>query len=488
MKYHIKLKRRTSEGLAISASIIAFLMIGALTINVQAYDKKDIKDKAISQAIETDLLFDQSVPAHLIDVMTNDGIVTLSGSVDNLLAKDRALEISETVKGVRSVINRIDVKAIERSDSEIRSDVEDALLHDPAADSYEIKVSVKDGIVTLNGTVESWAEKQLARDVSKTVRGVKDVNNEILFDYETDRSDFEIANDVERRLETDPWVDATLINIEVKNGEVNLTGSVGSASEKTHAANTAWVTGAKAVDDSGLEVKWWMRDDMRREDKIAMKSDEEIKAAIEDAFLYDPRVFSFNPEVEVNAGEVILRGSVSNLRAKMAAEDDASNTIGVWRVLNFLKVRPGGIYPDSEIAKNIEQAFLQDVIVEPYKIDVNVRNGRVYLSGHVDSDFEKSHAEDLAARVRGVIVIDNNIVVDEPWEWKSDRAIAKDVKSELFWNPRLKGERIQVFVENGIVTLEGTIENWLEYRLATDEAYEGGALGVKNNLEIDPQT
>jgi osmotically-inducible protein OsmY len=68
------------------------------------------------------LLNDSGVPAYLIDVSTRDGIVTLSGWVDSLLAKERASEIAATIKGVRAVVNRIAITTV-RPDEEILEDV-----------------------------------------------------------------------------------------------------------------------------------------------------------------------------------------------------------------------------------------------------------------------------------------------------------------------------------------------------------------------------
>ncbi|HEX2277098.1 MAG TPA: BON domain-containing protein [Candidatus Tectomicrobia bacterium] len=124
------------------------------------------------------MLTEGGVPAHLIDVNTRDGIVTLSGWVDNLLAKERAGEIAESVKGVRAVVNRIAITTV-RPDGEILTDVRAAFQADPATDSYEISTIVKDGVVTLFGTVDSWPERWLSARVATGVRGVKAVTNEL---------------------------------------------------------------------------------------------------------------------------------------------------------------------------------------------------------------------------------------------------------------------------------------------------------------------
>jgi hypothetical protein len=93
----------------------------------------EISDQAISDKIDDELMQDASVIANKIDVATVYGIVTLKGDVANILAKDRAARIAETVKGVRSVINRINVRpAFSRTDADTQADVEAALLHDPS--------------------------------------------------------------------------------------------------------------------------------------------------------------------------------------------------------------------------------------------------------------------------------------------------------------------------------------------------------------------
>ena len=101
--------------------ILSIVVMFSLFINhpVLAAEAKDIKDIDITLAVDRQLQIDEGVPAHLIDVRTKDGIVTLSGPVENLLARERAAEIAATVKGVRSVINFIDVLAIIRTDAQV---------------------------------------------------------------------------------------------------------------------------------------------------------------------------------------------------------------------------------------------------------------------------------------------------------------------------------------------------------------------------------
>jgi len=138
-----------------------------------------ITDRQITSAIEKDIQTDSAISAHLVEVDTKSGVVTISGYVGNLLEKDRALEIAESNRGVRAVINKLQVRSLYRGDQEILNDVKMALVEDPATDGYEIAVSVYGGVVKLTGTVDSWAKKQLSMEVARGVRGVKDVKDNL---------------------------------------------------------------------------------------------------------------------------------------------------------------------------------------------------------------------------------------------------------------------------------------------------------------------
>ncbi len=118
---------------------------------------QNVTDQAVTDIVEDELVFDSAVATNAIDVETSEWIVTLAGSASNIFMKDRAERIAETVKGVRGVVNEIEVQpGVARLDSEIREDIDAALLEDPATDSYEVSVAVDEGVVTLSGTVESW--------------------------------------------------------------------------------------------------------------------------------------------------------------------------------------------------------------------------------------------------------------------------------------------------------------------------------------------
>lgn len=80
--------------------------------------------------------------------------------------------------------------------------------------------------------------------------------------------------------------------------------------------------------------------------------------------------------------------------------------------------------------------------------------------------------------------MENNIKSDATWEYKSDWEIEQDVENELFWNPIVDRDAIDITVEDGIVTLQGTVPSYNVKEAATEEAYQAGAKHVHNHLEL----
>ncbi len=462
---------------------VCFGVVLALSAGAQAAKPESIPDEKIMHAIETELLLDEGVSAHLIDVSVSDGIATLSGTSDNILAQDRAADIAESIKGVRAVVDRMKTSPVERADDQIRENILQALAIDPATSAMKIDVAVVEGTVRLSGTVGSWAEKDLASSVAKGVKGVTGVTNDITIAYPSRRKDSEIKADVLRQLQHDVRVDDELISIKVKNGAVTLQGTIGSATEKKIAIQNARVHGVASVDAGKLAVEWWARDSLQRK-KQPEVSENEITEAIYDAFRYDPRVSATRPTVNVVADVVTLSGEVTSLGAKYAAENTARNTVGVSMVHNLLRVRPQTMVPDSVIEQSIIKALARDPYLEMRELDVSVLNGKAYLYGRVNSRFEKRQADDVVSRLEHVIDIENNIEVLDDWEHTADQVIRRQIESKLYWSPQVNDQEVNVLVENGIVTLKGSVDSWTERKKAVQEAWDGGARYVKNDLEI----
>ncbi len=471
--------------------LILLLLVVQVTLYLPTYAQdipagEEIDDREIMFAVESELHLYESVPAHLIDVETMNGVVTLSGTMSNLLAHEQAAKLVGTIKGVRAVVNDIVVLESDRSDADIRSDVVEPLTTDPATDAYEIDVSVEEGVVQLTGTVQSAQKRDLADYVASGVRGVLAVENDLIIEYGAERSDEEIAAEIERRFDADVWVSSRGIDIEVNDGVVMLDGAVGSVAEKRRVKADAWVMGVDSVDVSGLEINWWDRETMRREAIYAELSDDDVRKSVRTALAYDPRVALDNVTVDVNDGEVDLSGAVDNVIAKIAAGRDARNTRGVWRVNNYIRVRPDGIPSDDDLEDRVEAALRRDPYVEVYEIDVDVMNGRAILAGEVSNSYEAEHAVDVAWRVNGIADVTSTIDFEHVWTPADDYEIRKAVLDQFGWSPVVDETDLTVTVENGVVTLTGTVDSWQERVAAQRNAYEAGAKDVVNDLELAP--
>src|SRR6266542_4192814 len=123
---------------------------------------------------------------------------------------------------------------IRKDDSEIKQAVQEEFKWDTRIKETEIGVEVKNGVVTLTGTVSSYAEKMAAQEAAHFVTGVLDVANdiEVKAPGSPGRTDTEIAQAVRHALEWDVGVPHERIRSTVSDGIVNLDGNVNFLRER----------------------------------------------------------------------------------------------------------------------------------------------------------------------------------------------------------------------------------------------------------------
>jgi len=133
----------------------------------------------------------------------------------------------------------------------------------------------------------------------------------------------------------------------------------------------------------------------------------------------------------------------------------------------------------------LEQARL---LIRAREIDVTVANGMVTLEGTVEDTWQKWRAEDLVADLSGVILVENHLTV-VPTESFVDQDIAEDIESALERNLYVVADDVTVEVENGTVTLSGTVTSWAARRAAYEAAlYTTGVVDVRNLLSVLTET
>src|SRR6202035_1207064 len=189
-------------------------------------------DNNLREDVLLELKWDPKISlASDIAVAVKDGVATLSGFVPSYWEKDAAEKAVKRVYGVRAVANDIEVKlATTRTDPEIARDVVRELDSHVSIPADKIKVTVKNGWVTLEGTVEWQYQKALAESAVKKLKGVIGVINNI--DLKPRVSPTEIKGKIQEALKWSAELDARRITVSVDDGAVKLYGSVRSYAEK----------------------------------------------------------------------------------------------------------------------------------------------------------------------------------------------------------------------------------------------------------------
>jgi osmotically-inducible protein OsmY len=214
-----------------------------------------------------------------------------------------------------------------RTDEQIQRDVLAELKWEPRVTPNEIGVAVKDGVVTLMGTVDSYAKRWEAEMAAHRVRGVKAVANdiEVRLPGSAERTDAEIAAAVVRALQSDAAVPIDEVDVTVSKGWVTLKGQVDWQYQKDEAERAVQrLTGVKGVFNS-----------------IAVKprpTPSELKEKIERALVRSAEVDAQRIQVEVQGSKVILTGTVRSWAEKQEAERVAFSAPGVTAVDNRITV------------------------------------------------------------------------------------------------------------------------------------------------------
>ena len=440
-------------------------------------------DAAIKNEVARQLAIDPGTMLEHYDVSVRRGIVELQAKVDTLYRERRALALAQNVRGVRGVVDRIEVRKQRRKPLFLKQDVDDALMTAPSIESFRVITQVDpDGEVTLTGTVGSYAQLHLAEALVLDVKGVTGVNNNLGVEVAFARPDDVIKQDVESRLASDPKVDAGTIDVKVKRGRVELFGTVGSEMERVHAWQDGRVMGARSVAVAGLDVDPWVCDRMRRE-VDPTPGDRRLRRAIRDAWSLDPRVKPLRMAMHVDRGLVTLVGSARSTEERRAAAQDAANAVGAIDVVDRLAVS-GPMASDRTLESRVRAALRREPLLDGYALQLFAIDGDVYLTGSTTSRTLRQLAGDIAAETRGVRRVSNNITVEPPPLARSDAELERAVEQELFWSPYVDDRDVSVSVRRGAVTLRGTVDSWFQLDEARREARSVGARQVQNLLAV----
>lgn len=220
---------------------------------------------------------------------------------------------------------------------------------------------------------------------------------------------------------------------------------------------------------------------------MVARSDAQVKADVLKELKWDTTVSETEVGVQVKDGIVTLTGNVDAYPKRMAARNAAHRVIGVLDVVDELKVRIPTVWErtDEDIAKAVRNALKWDVLVPDDRITTTVSNGTVMLQGSVTTWQQRADAERAITRLTGVRTVTNQLSVTastlDPAKIKSEIEKALERQAER------ESRRIAVSVQDGTVTLTGTVRSWGE-RSAVEQAasFAPGVQRIEDRTVVDP--
>jgi osmotically-inducible protein OsmY len=232
---------------------IAFLVAAALPAALFASTSTDSK---IEDAAKASYNY-RTVLDGRVSVRASDGVVTLTGVVEDKTDRALAEDTVENLPGVVSVDNKIEVKpeVSVHSDAWIALKIRGELLVKANVSASATKVDVKDGAVTLSGNADNMAQKELTEAYAKDIDGVKSVRNDLVVEVPTGEAtakevidDASITTQVKYALLSHRSTSAIATRVSTDNAVVSISGIAGSEAEKALVTKLAQDTrGVKSV-------------------------------------------------------------------------------------------------------------------------------------------------------------------------------------------------------------------------------------------------
>jgi osmotically-inducible protein OsmY len=229
---------------------VFFAFMAAVLLSNTSVRASNMDDR-IQASAKDSYVFRTELKDDSINTISNDGVVTLTGTVSEESHKSLAQDTVAGLPGVKSVDNQLTLtgqQPPENSDGWIGMKVKSALFFNRNVSAVNTEVDVADGVVTLKGQADSQAQKDLTGEYAKDIDGVKGVNNQMSIAPMTNKADqpkdtriddASITAQIKMAFLTHHSTSAFKTGVETNNGIVTLSGSATSGAGKDMATKVA---------------------------------------------------------------------------------------------------------------------------------------------------------------------------------------------------------------------------------------------------------
>lgn len=221
-----------------------------------------------------------------------------------------------------------------------------------------------------------------------------------------------------------------------------------------------------------------------------MVSDHALRDAVMAELEWEPRVLAAHIGVAVRGGVVTLSGIVDSFAEKIAAERAAARVRGVRAIAEEIEVRlpHERKCADEEIADRALHILAWDVEVPHERIRVQVEHGIVTLRGEVARFFQREAAAAAVRRLGGVRGVINLIEVMPHHRGGVDADVVREkIEAALRRSAEVEASGVRVEVNDGHVTLSGSVRTWAERAVAESAAWAApGVHHVSDELHVWP--
>ena len=205
----------------------------------------------LKQHVQSALDWEPSLDAKDIGISVDEAVVTLRGNVASYAEKVTAERVALRVYGVKAMANDLAVHLVsgfQRTDTEIAQAAVAAWMWNTMVPNDRVTVTVNNGWLALNGTLDWQYQKDAAARAVRDLTGVKGVTNNIIVQPRVKTID--VRDKIEAAFKRSAEIDARRVNVTATDGKVILSGNVHSWAERQEAERAAWAApGVTQVED-----------------------------------------------------------------------------------------------------------------------------------------------------------------------------------------------------------------------------------------------